>query len=87
MNELLTLDEYRAIAAGLDLPTNAFINGRYQAPVNGATMDTVNPATGKTLARVPACDVDDVDLAVTKAREAFERGAWSRMPRASARRR
>ena len=36
----------------------------------------MNPATGKTLAEVAACDADDVDFAVAKAKEAFDDGRW-----------
>lgn len=77
--EMLTHDEYKAIAASLDLPTTAYIDGGYRPSISGKTFDTVNPATGKVLAQVSACDVADVDVAVTKAREAFDDGRWSRM--------
>ena len=43
------------------------------------TFDTVNPATGTVLAKVAACGSEDVDLAVAKARDAFEDGRWSRL--------
>ncbi len=80
MPELLSRDEYVAIAAGLSLPTAAFIDGRFTDAAGGKTFATINPATGETLAQIAACDATDVDRAVVKAREAFERGAWSRMP-------
>ncbi len=79
MPSLLTHEEYRAIAADLSLPVNAWINGKFAAPISGKTMDTVDPATGRVLGRMAACDSSDVDYTVTKAREAFERGEWSRM--------
>lgn len=78
MGDLLTRDEYSAIASGLQLPNTAFINGRFQAG-GGDAMMTVNPATGETLCEIQACDADDVDLAVSKARETFEQGHWSRL--------
>jgi gamma-glutamyl-gamma-aminobutyraldehyde dehydrogenase len=76
---LLTHDEYKAIAAGLSFPTNAFIDGHFRPAIKGATFDTINPATGAVLAKVAACGPEDVDLAVTKARDAFEDGRWSRL--------
>jgi gamma-glutamyl-gamma-aminobutyraldehyde dehydrogenase len=79
MPDLLTYEEYKAIAADLALPTNAYINGKFGVPRSGKTMDSVNPATGKILAQMAACDSSDVDYAVSKAREAFDRGDWSRM--------
>lgn len=79
MTDLLTHEEYRSLAAALDLPQNAWIDGGYRPAISGKTFDTVNPATGAVLGPVAACDGADVDLAVQKAREAFEDGRWSRM--------
>ena len=79
MSDLLTREEYAAIAADLELPTNAFIHGRFTPAKSGETFPTVNPANGAVLAEVAACGGDDVDRAVEKAREAFERGVWSKM--------
>ena len=76
---LLTHDEYKAIAAGLSFPTQAFIDGHFRPAIKGATFDTLNPATGAVLAKVAACGPEDVDLAVAKARDAFEDGRWSRL--------
>ncbi len=79
MSELLTHAEYRALADDLDLPRNPFIDGRYQAARAKKTFNSINPATGKTLARIAACGAGDVDFAVKKAREAFADGRWSRL--------
>lgn len=76
---LLTTEEYKAIAAGLAFPTQAFIDGAFRPAIKGKTFDTVNPATGKVLAKVAACGPEDVDFAVGKARDAFEDGRWSRL--------
>ncbi|WP_281972423.1 aldehyde dehydrogenase [Ruegeria faecimaris] len=76
---LLTQDEYDSIAAGLTLPTGAFIDGAYRPAISGQSFTTVNPATNKKLANIAACGVADVDFAVEKAREAFEDGRWSRL--------
>lgn len=79
MSDLLTTEEYKAIAAGLDLPTQAFVDGSFRPARSGRTFDSVNPATGALLAKLPACGPDDVDFAVQKARDAFEDGRWSRL--------
>jgi gamma-glutamyl-gamma-aminobutyraldehyde dehydrogenase len=76
---LLTKDEYKAIAAGLDLPTAAFIDGAYRPAASGKTFESVNPANGEKLADIAACGAEDVDFAVLKAREAFDDGRWSRL--------
>ncbi|WP_127112873.1 aldehyde dehydrogenase [Shimia sediminis] len=77
--DLLTKQEYEAIAADLALPTSAFIDGTYRPAISGETFVTRNPATGEELAEVAACGAADVDFAVEKAREAFDDGRWSRM--------
>jgi len=79
MTDLLTHEEYQAIAAALDLPQNAWIDGSYRPAISGQTFDTVNPATGAVIGKIAACGAADVDLAVSKAREAFEDGRWSRL--------
>ncbi|MGV1953779.1 aldehyde dehydrogenase [Agrobacterium vitis] len=76
MHEPLTVAEYKAIAASLQLPTNAFIDGAFRPAKSGKTFTSINPATGETLAEIAACDVSDVDDAVAKARQAFDDGRW-----------
>lgn len=77
MSDLLTKDEYIAIAKTLVLPQNAFIGGTFRPSHSGKTFPTINPATGEEIGQVAACDAVDVDLAVSKAREAFDQGTWS----------
>ena len=79
MSEILTHAEYLAIAGDLSLPGNAFIDGKFQAARSKKTFASINPATGKTIAEIAACDAKDVDFAVKKAREAFDDGRWSRL--------
>ena len=76
MSDILTHDEYRAIADGLTPATTSFVDGSFRRAKSGATFDTVNPATGAVIASIAACDADDVDFAVGKAREAFDDGRW-----------
>lgn len=77
MSDLLTREEYGAIAADLDLPRTPFVDGKFRKG-SGPLMETVNPATGKVLTEISTANADDVDFAVQKAREAFERGEWSK---------
>ncbi|MFS0826322.1 aldehyde dehydrogenase [Pseudomonas phoenicis] len=79
MTELLSKDQYAAIAADLQLRTQAFIDGEFRDAVSGRTFVTTNPATGQQLAEIAACDVQDVDLAVAAAKRVFEAGTWSKM--------
>jgi 4-guanidinobutyraldehyde dehydrogenase / NAD-dependent aldehyde dehydrogenase len=66
-------------AKSVQFPTQAFIGGRHVDAASGATFDSVNPATGKVLARVAAGDVADVDSAVAAARVAFHKGSWAHL--------
>ncbi|MEM7190107.1 MAG: aldehyde dehydrogenase [Pseudomonadota bacterium] len=78
MSDLLTKDEYAALAASIDYPKAAFIDGKFR-PGKGAKMKTVNPATRETIVTIAACNAKDVDFAVQKAREAFDQGQWSKL--------
>jgi aldehyde dehydrogenase (NAD+) len=55
-----------------------FIDGRWVAAADGATFDTLNPATGKRLATVAQAGAVDVDAAVAAARRALE--GWRATP-------
>ena len=56
-----------------------FINGELVDAKSGTTFKTINPATEEVLAEVAWASEDDVDAAVRAARDAFDRGPWSRM--------
>ncbi|GCE12343.1 aldehyde dehydrogenase family protein [Tengunoibacter tsumagoiensis] len=59
-------------------PFGLFIHNQWVAPQNGQYLESVNPATGQTLARVAAASREDVDAAVASARQAFV--SWSQTP-------
>ncbi|CAN5744304.1 aldehyde dehydrogenase family protein [soil metagenome] len=52
------------------------INGEAVDALDGQTFETINPATGATIARVPLAGRQDVDRAVEAAQKAFD-GPWS----------
>ncbi|WP_369987668.1 aldehyde dehydrogenase [Pseudomonas xanthosomatis] len=79
MADLLSKEQYAAIAADLQLRTKAFIDGEFRDAISGKTFVTTNPATGEKLAEVAACDVNDVNVAVAAAKRVFEEGTWSKM--------
>ena len=79
MTDLLTVEEYQAIAADLNPASMSFVDGGFRPSVSGNTFESVNPATGEVLVNVAACNSEDVDFAVHKAREAFEDGRWSKL--------
>ena len=78
MSAALSIDAWKSQAAGLAFRNRAFIDGKYVDAASGETFDCINPATGKVLTRVAACDNEDVDRAVRAARAAFDKGVWSR---------
>ena len=56
------------------------IDGKFVEASSGKTFDVFNPATGTVIAKVPAGDKADVDLAVAAARRAFEEGStWRKL--------
>ena len=75
----MSLDYWRSKATDLSIESRAFIDGRYVGALSGETFDCINPANGRALTKIAACDTEDVDVAVRSARRAFESGTWSRM--------
>src|SRR5438067_2748294 len=59
-------------------PFGLFINNRWVEPASGQYLESINPATGKTFARVASANGADVDRAVAAARAAFE--TWGKTP-------
>ena len=48
-----------------------FINGKFVASNSGKTSELINPATGKVFATAPVSNIDDVNLAMKSAADAF----------------
>ncbi|HKO08733.1 MAG TPA: aldehyde dehydrogenase [Alphaproteobacteria bacterium] len=84
---MLSAEDWKREATRLTFRTQAFIDGKYVDAASGQTFDCVNPATGAVIAKIAACDKEDVDRAVAAARRAFESGKWSRMAPAQRKRR
>src|SRR5436190_2818736 len=59
--------------------TRLMINNEWVDASDGGTFETINPATGETLATVAHATAKDVDAAVRMARRALETGPWSKM--------
>ncbi len=56
-----------------------YINGKWTSGVRGKSFDVINPADESVITKVDEATNEDVDIAVKAAREAFEKGPWSRM--------
>jgi gamma-glutamyl-gamma-aminobutyraldehyde dehydrogenase len=78
MNMKLDYKSIKAAAAKIKFRTKAFINGKYVESKSGKTYESINPATGKVLARVASCDEPDLNAAVAAARRAFNEGVWAK---------
>src|SRR5215468_8102439 len=55
------------------------INGKWVNSQSGKTFPTTDPTNGEVTCNVAEGDKADIDLAVKAARDAFEKGMWSRM--------
>jgi len=78
MNDASGTEKYRSMAATLQLPRNAFIDGAFRPAASGKVFENINPATGQVLGTVAHCDAADVHAAVKAARRVFDDGTWSR---------
>ncbi len=76
MNLALTQSDVTAIRNRITIRGQAFIDGRFTDAASGETFDDISPRDGAVIARVAACDREDVDRAVAAARRAFEAGVW-----------
>ncbi|HEX7924646.1 MAG TPA: aldehyde dehydrogenase family protein, partial [Bradyrhizobium sp.] len=55
-----------------------FIGGRPVQATGEARLDVVSPIDGQVLTTIADGDAADIELAVKRARQAFEQGSWSR---------
>ncbi|WP_227367945.1 aldehyde dehydrogenase [Halomonas sp. M20] len=79
MSTQMSHADWQRLAGDLRFETRAFIGNAFSEAASGESFETINPATGETLASIASCDKADVETAVGHARKAFERGDWSRI--------
>lgn len=72
-----TQEQWIELQNSLNIENRAFINGEYTLAISGQMLDVINPATDEMLTEIARCQEEDVDLAVTCARQAFQAGEWS----------
>ncbi|AKH70332.1 NAD-dependent aldehyde dehydrogenase [Spongiibacter sp. IMCC21906] len=63
-------------------PDCLFIDGAWVKPLSGKMFDIKSPATEALYMQVAEASEDDINLAVTAARNAFDSGPWSQMTHA-----
>jgi len=77
--ETLSHEDWVNLADNLKIETELFIDGTSVPAINGARLDTINPATGKVLASIACGSTDDINLAVAAAKRAWDDGRWKNM--------
>ena len=60
-------------------PDKLFIGGRWRKPAADRWLRLINPSTEKEFAAVVEAGPEEVELAVSAARRAFDKGPWPRM--------
>lgn len=58
-----------------------YINGEFRESSDNQTFDSVNPATEEVIAKISKATLKDTQDAITAARNAFDSGIWSELPR------
>src|ERR1700722_5771328 len=82
MNANLASDRIEsATAAFLQRPHNLLIGGRWVPATGGATLEGINPATGRALAAIAAGGAPgaESEVEVQAGGKAFSTGAWAKM--------
>ena len=64
----------------LNFPSELFINGKYQKSKSENYFNNISPIDGKIVNRVSFAQKEDINFAVSRAREVFHKGYWSNLP-------
>jgi acyl-CoA reductase-like NAD-dependent aldehyde dehydrogenase len=78
ISSMKTPDVLPAVHSFLSKPAKLLIGGQWREAASGETMDSFDPATGKSIGRFPAGSGADADEAVRAARRAFI-GPWRKI--------
>ena len=63
----------------MQIKDKLFIGGSFVDPATDSTLEVVSPATEEVIGRTPEARPEDIDLAVSAARRAFDEGPWPQM--------
>jgi acyl-CoA reductase-like NAD-dependent aldehyde dehydrogenase len=61
-------------------PLKSFVDGKWVASSDGATIAVRDPGSGQQIAEIVALSAADIDLAVQAANQAFQKSGWGEMP-------
>ncbi|MER2537349.1 MAG: aldehyde dehydrogenase family protein [Rhizobiaceae bacterium] len=56
-----------------------YIDGKWMKPVKGGMSDVINPATEEVIQTIASATAEDVDIAVSAARRAFDKDGWPKL--------
>ena len=73
---MLSRAKWAEKASELSFRNQCFIEGKFVSATSGNVFETINPATGETLAAVARGSSEDIDRAVVAARRAFNDRRW-----------
>ncbi|KAH7915503.1 aldehyde dehydrogenase domain-containing protein [Hygrophoropsis aurantiaca] len=62
------------------IPLGLYINGEHVDPVEGGTIEVVNPATGRVVTSIAAGTAKDIDIAARAAKKAFKTSWGLKVP-------
>lgn len=71
--------KWHRLAETIHPETRLLIDGKFQAAADGATLTSINPASGAVIADVACGGAADVEAACDIAAKRFRQGGWSRM--------
>ncbi len=74
-----TVQEWSDYAASLTWPKAMIIDGKPVAARDDSYVALVTPRDGSTVTQVPYATADELEMAVSAARRAFDEGPWPRM--------
>ncbi len=75
----LSRENVNALKSNLNFPSQLFINGKYQKSISEKSFDNISPIDGKIINKVYFAQQDDIDIAVSKAKDVFNKGHWSKL--------
>ena len=75
----LDIENIKKIKSNLNYPSQLFINGKYQKSISEKSFENISPIDGSIVNQVFFAEQEDIDLAVFKAKETFNKGYWSNL--------
>lgn len=76
----MTTADWHRQASEIAIDPRPIVAGDRTSIAAQSHFETINPATGKCVARYPVCSEEEVDRAVAAGKAAFDDGVWRRMP-------